>query len=175
MNGFSWYFKDRSAITERAISGSLEILSLSSCTEVLFLCLDPCLFETLQNKRWIYCYDILAILPQGAIGQTVSRLTRLFHAPQTRRGGGLRSCNASVWVLCRTSFYNFQTSLFYVAYTEWVFTMHMSLIKGGIEWITTSWQKGSSIVITLSIAAYWLFYVCGIIRCSKFYFFMFNQ
>ena len=33
-------------------------------------------------------------MTQEAI-DTISRLTRLFHAPQTRRSGGLRSQNAS--------------------------------------------------------------------------------
>ena len=40
-------------------------------------------------------YEILGIWKLGAIGWTVSCLNRLFHAPQTRRGGGLRSQSAS--------------------------------------------------------------------------------
>ena len=44
-------------------------------------------------------HEIFRIWTDGAIGSTVSCLTRLFHAPQTRRGRGLRSCSASYFVM----------------------------------------------------------------------------
>ena len=44
--------------------------------------------------------EIFRIWTQGAKGYTVSDMDRLFHAFQTRRGGGLRSRSAS-WFIMR--------------------------------------------------------------------------
>ena len=53
--------------------------------------LDPCLLATSRNTGWVDIHEISWIWTQEAIGYTVSRLSRLFHALQIRRGGGLRS------------------------------------------------------------------------------------
>ena len=60
-----------------------------------FYFLGPCLLATSRNTGWMDIHEIFRIWTQEAVGYTVSRLSRLFHALQTRRGGGLRSRNAS--------------------------------------------------------------------------------
>ena len=61
----------------------------------LFYFLGPCLLATSRNTGWMDIHEIFRIWTQEAIGYTVSRLNRLFHALQTRHGRGLRSQNAS--------------------------------------------------------------------------------
>ena len=63
-----------------------------------FYFLGPCLLATSRNTGWMDIHDIFRIWTQEAIGYTVSQLSRLFHALQTRRGGGLRSWSASCFV-----------------------------------------------------------------------------
>ena len=48
-----------------------------------------------EYRRDGHSWHFLDMDTQEAIGFTVSRLSRLFHALQTRRGGGLRSRSAS--------------------------------------------------------------------------------
>ena len=79
----------------------LGMIGLTPCTQgSFFYFLDPCLLAISPNTGRMDIHEILRILTQEAIGYTVSRLSRLFHALQTRRGGGLRSRNASCYVLC---------------------------------------------------------------------------
>ena len=54
----------------------------------------PLLYRIVSNDIPWDCHDMLN-MTQGTIGQTVSHLTRPFHATQTRRRGGLRSPSAS--------------------------------------------------------------------------------
>ena len=54
---------------------------------------------TSRNTRWMDIHDIFRIWTQEAIRYIVSRWSRLFHALQTRRGGGLRSRNVSCWYM----------------------------------------------------------------------------
>ena len=61
----------------------------------LFYFLGPCLLATSRNTGWMDIHEIFRIWTQEAIGYTVSRLRRLFHALHTRRGRGLRSRSAS--------------------------------------------------------------------------------
>ena len=64
------------------------------------------------NKRFLTLilmdiHEIFRIWTQEAICYTVSRLSRLFHALQTRRGGGLcsRSASCICFVAIRLSFF----------------------------------------------------------------------
>ena len=57
--------------------------------------LSPCWLATSQNTGWMDIREIFRICTQEAIGYTASRLSRLFHALTTTRGGGLRSRSAS--------------------------------------------------------------------------------
>ena len=59
---------------------------------------------TLENDAW-NIHDIFRIWIQGAIGQTVSRLTRLFHIPRTGRGRELRIRKASCLMLSLSLFF----------------------------------------------------------------------
>ena len=70
----------------------LGMISLTPWTQgSFFYFLGPCLLATSRNTGWMDIHEIFRIWTQEAIGYTVSRLSRLFHALQTRRGGGLRS------------------------------------------------------------------------------------
>ena len=53
----------------------------------------------LGHTGWMDIHEIFRIWTQEAIGYTVLRLSRLFHALQTRCGGGLRSRSASCSIL----------------------------------------------------------------------------
>ena len=66
-------------------------------TDFFFYFLGPCLLATSRNIGWMDIHDIFRIWTQEAIDYTVSRMSRLFHALQTRRGGGLRSRSASCY------------------------------------------------------------------------------
>ena len=57
----------------------------------------PCLSATSRNTGWMDIHEIFRIWIQEAKGYTASRLSRLFHARQTRRGGGFRSRSASCY------------------------------------------------------------------------------
>ena len=71
------------------------MIGLIPWTQVFFFYfLDPCLLVTSRNNGWMDIHEIVRIWTQEAIGYIVSRLSRLFHALQTRRGGGLRSRSA---------------------------------------------------------------------------------
>ena len=74
----------------------LRMIGLTPWTQgSLFYFLSPCWLATSWNTRWMNIHKIIRIWTQEAIGYTVSRLSRLFHALQTRRVGGLRSRSAS--------------------------------------------------------------------------------
>ena len=60
-----------------------------------FYFLDPWQLATSQNNGWMDIHVIFRIWTQGAIGYTVSRLSRLFHVLQTRHAGGSPSRSAS--------------------------------------------------------------------------------
>ena len=64
-----------------------------------FYFLGPCLLATSRNAGWMDIHEIFRIWTQEVIGYTVSRLSRLFHVLQTRRGGGLRSRSASCLIM----------------------------------------------------------------------------
>ena len=77
------------------------ILGLIAWTQgSCFSSLGSCLLATSRNTGWMDIYEIFSIWTQGAKGYTVSRLSRLFHALQTRCGGGLRSRSASCLCMC---------------------------------------------------------------------------
>ena len=84
-------------MTQGTIWKILGMIGLTPWTQVSFFFYfpGPCLFATTRNTGWMDIHEIFRIWPQEALGYTVSRLSRLFHAPQTRRGGGLRSRSAS--------------------------------------------------------------------------------
>ena len=63
--------------------------------ESFFYFLDPCFLSKSRNNGWIAIHYVLRIWTNGAISYTVSRLNRLFHAPETRHSGSLRSTSAS--------------------------------------------------------------------------------
>ena len=99
MNGFSWNFQDMLTMTQGTIWNILGVMcSTPWVQDSFFYFQDPCLSATLWNNRWIGIHEILRIWTHGAIGWTVSHLSRLFHAPQTRHGGGLRFQSASCLV-----------------------------------------------------------------------------
>ena len=62
-----------------------------------FYFLGPYLWTTSHNTRWMDIHEVFRIWTQEAIGYTVSCLSRLLHALQTRRGGGFRSRSASCY------------------------------------------------------------------------------
>ena len=96
MSGFSWNFQDMLAMTQETIWYILGMISLTPWTQGSFsYFLGPCLLATSRNTGWMDIHEISRIWTQEAIGYTVSRLSRLFHALQTRRGGGLCSRSAS--------------------------------------------------------------------------------
>ena len=99
MSGFSWNFQDMLAMTQGTIWNILEMIGLTPWAQgSFFYFLGPCLLATSRNIGWMDIHEIFRIRTQEAIGYTVSHLSRLFHALQTRRGGGLRSRGASCWI-----------------------------------------------------------------------------
>ena len=71
----------------------------------LFYFLGLCLMATSRNTGWMDIHEIFRIWTQKAIGYTVWRLSRLFLALQTRRGGGLHSRSASCYVSNSNTWY----------------------------------------------------------------------
>ena len=95
MSGFSLNFQDILAMTQGLIWNILGIIGLTPWTQgSFFYFLIPCWLATSRNTGWMDIHEIFRIWTQEAISYTVSRLSRLFHALQTRRGGGLRSRSA---------------------------------------------------------------------------------
>ena len=64
-------------------------------TGFLFYSLGLCLLATSRNTGCMDINEIFRLWIQEAISYTVSGLRRLFHALQTRRGGGLHYRSAS--------------------------------------------------------------------------------
>ena len=96
MSGFSWNFQYMLAMTQGTIWNILGIIGITPWAQgSFFYFLGPCLLATSRNTGWMDLYEICRIWTQEAIGCIVSRLSRLFHALQTRRGGGLCSRSAS--------------------------------------------------------------------------------
>ena len=82
----------------------------------IFYFLGPCLVATSRNTGWMDIHEIFRIWTQEAIGYTVSRLSRLFQALQTRCGGGLRSRSASC----------FQYEILYILFDLFVTTIYQA-------------------------------------------------
>ena len=130
MSGFSWNFQDMLTMTQGTLWYISGMIGLTPWTQgSFFYFLDPCLWATSRNTGWMDFHEIFRILTQKAIGYTVSRLSRLLHALQTRRGGGLRSRSASCyacyanWLIA--AFISCQKLLlpfFYTGYLAIVFT-----------------------------------------------------
>ena len=98
MSVFSWNFQYMLAMTQETFFNILGMIGLTPWTQgSFFYFLGPCLLATSRNTGWMDIHEIFRIWTQEAIGCTVSRLSRLFHALQTRRGGGLRSRSASCY------------------------------------------------------------------------------
>ena len=95
INEFSWYFQDRPAMTQGTIWNILGMMRLTFWVQGLcFYFLGPRLRATLWNG-WLDMHELFRIWTQAAVVYTVLCLLRLFHAPQNRRGGGLRSRGAA--------------------------------------------------------------------------------
>ena len=100
------------AMTQGTIWNILGIIGLTPWTQdFFFYFLGPCLLATSCNTGWIDIREIFKILTQDAICYTISRLSRLFHALQTRHGGSLRSRCASCFL--GVFFSLFKTVVFY--------------------------------------------------------------
>ena len=98
MSGFSWNFQNMLAMTQGTIGDILGMIGLTPWTRgSFFYFLGSCLLATPRNTGWMDIHEIFRIWTQEPIGYIVSRLSRLFHALQTRRGGSLRSRNTSCW------------------------------------------------------------------------------
>ena len=96
MSGFSLNFRDILGMTQGTIRNILGMIRLTPWTQgSFFYFLSTCLWATSRNTGWMDIHEIFRIWTQEAIGYTVSRLSRLFHAIQTRHRGGLRSRSAS--------------------------------------------------------------------------------
>ena len=96
VSGFSWNFQDISVMIQGTIWNIQGMIALTPWTQgSFFYFLGLCLLTTSRNNGWIDIHEIFRIWKQGAIGYTVSRMNRLFHALQTRRGGGLHARSAS--------------------------------------------------------------------------------
>ena len=97
------------AMTQETILNILELVGSTPWTQgSFFYFLGLCLLTKSRNTGCMDIHEILRIWTQEEIGYTVSRLSRLFHALQTRRGGGLHSRIASCWQMCfdRQFFFN---------------------------------------------------------------------
>ena len=100
MGGFSWNFQDMLAMTQGTIWNIFCMIGWTPWTQgSFFYIVGPCLLPTSRDTGWMEFHEIFRIWTQEAIGYTVSRLSRLFHALQTRRGGGLCSRSASCYFL----------------------------------------------------------------------------
>ena len=86
---------------------SYKILSINSSWSNVAIWFHTSVYDSdnryLQDNTKIDIHKIERIWTRGAIGWTVSRLNILFHAPQTRRLGGLHSQSASCWSYIRTT------------------------------------------------------------------------
>ena len=71
------------------------MIGLTPWTQGYFYFLGLCLLATSRYTGGMDIHEIFRIWTQEALGYTVSRLSILFHALQTRRGGGLRFRSAS--------------------------------------------------------------------------------
>ena len=138
MSGFSWTFQDMLAMTQETICNILGMIGLNPLTQgSFFYFFRSCLLATLRNIGWMDIHEIVRIWTQEAIGHTVSRLSRLFYALQTRRGGSLRSLNASCYIL----FWN----TWFVVFTVW----STSIWEQKSRWVSPiSWDLGQGIVFS---------------------------
>ena len=79
--GFSWNFHDILAMIQETIWKILGIIGLTPWTPgSFFYFLGPCLLATSPNTGWMDSHEIFRIWTQEAIGFSVWRLSRLFHA-----------------------------------------------------------------------------------------------
>ena len=71
-------------MTQETTWNILGMIGLTLWTQSFFSCfLGPCLLATSRDTGWIDIHEIFRIWTREAIGYTVSRLSRLFHALQT--------------------------------------------------------------------------------------------
>ena len=113
IRGFSWNFQDMLAMTQGTTWIILGVIGLTPSTEGFFFFFSFFFFffflggggggggqhhGTSRNTGWMDIHEIFRIWIQEAKGYTASRLSRLFHARQTRRGGGFRSQSASCYI-----------------------------------------------------------------------------
>ena len=96
------------------------LLPLPNGTGYVFLCvgLSACLWATLRKKRvngFLWNFQDGSCMEQGTFwnifGMTPPRLARLFHIPQIRCGGGLRSRVASCYWDCHSCMLAFHSYL----------------------------------------------------------------
>ena len=112
-----------------------------------FYFLGPCLLATSRNTGWMDIHEIFRIWTQEAIGYTVSHLSRLLHALQTRRGRGLRSWSASCYacyairliagfIFCQKHF----VAIFLHRFSQatWVFGKRIHAVRSGAKGIETT-------------------------------------
>ena len=87
-------------MTQRTIWNTLGMIGLTPWTQgSFFYFMSLCFLATSRNTGCMDIHEIFRIWTQGATYYTVSRLSRLYHALQTRHGGGLRSRSASCLVM----------------------------------------------------------------------------
>ena len=111
MSGFSWKFHYRSAMAHGTIWNSLGMIPSTLWIQDSFIYfLDPRVLATSRSDGWVGITEIIRIWTQVAIDYTVSRLKILLHAPQTRRGGSMRSRSASCFV-CHLTITNIECDL----------------------------------------------------------------
>ena len=105
IGGFSWNFQDILAMPQEAIWNILGMIGLTPWTQgSFFYFLSPCWLATSRNTGWMDIHEVFRIWTQEAIAYTVWRLSRLFHALQTRRGG---DCALGVLLVCFILFFIF--------------------------------------------------------------------
>ena len=92
MSGFSSNFQGMLAMTQGTIWNILGMIGALGCRAPFSIFWVRVCW---QHHVMPDIHEIFRIWTQEAIGYTVSRLSRLFHAVQTRRGEGLRSRSAS--------------------------------------------------------------------------------
>ena len=105
-----------------------------------FYFLGPCLLATSRNTGWMDIREVFRKWTHEAIGYTVSRLSRRFHALQTRRGGGLRSRSASCvrcncrpsWNMCRK---RISSSIYFQFQPKW----YRCFVSKGLNIHSLSW------------------------------------
>ena len=99
-----WIFKTLSgkvAYGTKIICKFVGKLSLTPSIQEFFYCLKLCLLAKLQKRvnSFSWYFQDASDMTQGIIAYIILGLTRVFHSPQTRRGGGLRSWGDSCFIM----------------------------------------------------------------------------